>query len=106
MYDQVVVVANQMEVSRLLIRYGTTSLNKLATVSFHHPRLVHMWLIHSFQSVAISMIHPSRLETITVQRDWFRFLAEECELDWTEDEAFLGDAAHRASLYAFVIREY
>jgi hypothetical protein len=105
MYEQVAVAFNQMEIPRLLIRYGTTSLSKLAMVGSYRFRLIHMWLINSFQFVAISSVphgEPPSLKTMTVQRDWFRFLAEECELDWTGVEALSGDVAWMASIYAFV----
>jgi hypothetical protein len=59
-----------MEISRLLIRYGITSLNKMAMVSFDRPELIHMWLIYNFQFAAVYDLgeEPCSLETITAQR--------------------------------------
>jgi hypothetical protein len=46
--DQIAVMFNQVEVSRLLVRYGNTSLNIHALVCLHRPRQLMMWLILSF----------------------------------------------------------
>ena len=39
---------NQMEAARLLIKYGTTSLQLKSLVGLHRPWLIQMWLISNF----------------------------------------------------------
>jgi hypothetical protein len=76
-------------------------------VGLYRPKPIHMSLIYSFQAVAIFILYGiseplSSEKTIIVQRDWFRFLAEECELDWPELEALPDDAECIESLYPFI----
>jgi hypothetical protein len=46
--DQIVVEYNQMEIARLLVRYGNTSLNLGSLVGSHRFRQTREWLILSF----------------------------------------------------------
>jgi len=44
MFDQAAVMRNNVEVSRLLVRHGATSLHAGALVSCHRTVLMHLWL--------------------------------------------------------------
>lgn len=84
MPDQLAVICNQMEVSRLLIRYGIASLAPESLVGPHcldiQADVANMFLKH----IAICTTPPGRL--ISVQRDWLRFLIENTELFWIKED--------------------
>jgi hypothetical protein len=68
-----------------------------------HTFVTDLWF---YQASAIWQLPPEKVtrENISLQRDWFRFLVEKCELDLTEVEVsgYMDDTADHASLHAFV----